>query len=135
MQLECGKPVHFLIRLQDRYNVAIHYLGMRNKEDKTGEPGSLNLTLLCGRVARWYIFKPKIPIWVNFGGPYVEWKMLASWPCGILTYVIIIWYLLRSFGIYFPCLLIVPLMIHLEYIMSTNWVYFMTHLEYTMSTY
>jgi hypothetical protein len=20
------------------------------------------------RVARWYIFKPKIPIWVNFGG-------------------------------------------------------------------
>jgi hypothetical protein len=21
------------------------------------------------RVARWYIFKPKIPIWVNFGGP------------------------------------------------------------------
>jgi hypothetical protein len=22
-----------------------------------------------GRVARWYIFKPKIRIWVNFGGP------------------------------------------------------------------
>jgi hypothetical protein len=21
------------------------------------------------RVARWYIFKPKIQIWVNFGGP------------------------------------------------------------------
>jgi hypothetical protein len=21
------------------------------------------------RVARWHIFKPKIPIWVNFGGP------------------------------------------------------------------
>jgi hypothetical protein len=21
------------------------------------------------RVARWFIFKPKIPIWVNFGGP------------------------------------------------------------------
>jgi hypothetical protein len=20
-------------------------------------------------VARWFIFKPKIPIWVNFGGP------------------------------------------------------------------
>jgi hypothetical protein len=24
--------------------------------------------ILC-RVARWYIFKPKIRIWVNFGGP------------------------------------------------------------------
>jgi hypothetical protein len=23
-----------------------------------------------GRVARWYIFKPKIPIRVNFGGPW-----------------------------------------------------------------
>jgi hypothetical protein len=22
-----------------------------------------------GRVARWFSFKPKIPIWVNFGGP------------------------------------------------------------------
>jgi hypothetical protein len=22
-----------------------------------------------GRVARWFVFKPKIPIWVNFGGP------------------------------------------------------------------
>jgi hypothetical protein len=22
------------------------------------------------RVARWYIFKQKIPIWVNFGGPW-----------------------------------------------------------------
>jgi hypothetical protein len=21
------------------------------------------------RVARWYVFKPKIPIWVKFGGP------------------------------------------------------------------
>jgi hypothetical protein len=23
----------------------------------------------CSRVAIWYIFKPKIPLWVNFGGP------------------------------------------------------------------
>jgi hypothetical protein len=28
---------------------------------------------ICGRVARWFIFKPKIPIWVNFG----DWKMLT----------------------------------------------------------
>jgi hypothetical protein len=24
------------------------------------------------RVARWFVFKPKIPIWVNFGGPSIE---------------------------------------------------------------
>jgi hypothetical protein len=22
------------------------------------------------RIARWFIFKPEIPIWVNFGGPW-----------------------------------------------------------------
>jgi hypothetical protein len=25
------------------------------------------------------IFKPKIPIWVNYEGPYIQWKMLAVW--------------------------------------------------------
>jgi endo-beta-N-acetylglucosaminidase D len=24
---------------------------------------------LCSRVARWHIFRPKISIWVHFGGP------------------------------------------------------------------
>jgi hypothetical protein len=24
---------------------------------------------LMPRLARWFIFKPKIPTWVNFGGP------------------------------------------------------------------
>jgi hypothetical protein len=28
--------------------------------------------MLKTRVARWFVFKPKIPIWVNFGGPYNE---------------------------------------------------------------
>jgi hypothetical protein len=27
------------------------------------------LALPISRVAGWYIFEPKIPIWVNFGGP------------------------------------------------------------------
>jgi hypothetical protein len=27
------------------------------------------LVKYCTRVARWFVFKPKIPIWVNFGGP------------------------------------------------------------------
>jgi hypothetical protein len=38
----------------------------------TSEFGILNrhnihILPVPGRVARWYIFKPKIPIWVNFG--------------------------------------------------------------------
>jgi hypothetical protein len=28
------------------------------------------------RVARWFLLKPKIPIWVNFGGTYLGGKML-----------------------------------------------------------
>jgi hypothetical protein len=31
-----------------------------------------------GRVARWFVFKPNIPIWVNFRGPYVDWE---KWIC------------------------------------------------------
>jgi hypothetical protein len=32
--------------------------------------------VLLRRVVRWFIFKQKIPIWVNIGGPYVDGKML-----------------------------------------------------------
>jgi hypothetical protein len=44
------------------------------------------------RVARWHIFEPKIPIWVNFGGSYN----------GICWYVyfMTIWFILRHFGIF-----------------------------------
>jgi hypothetical protein len=28
------------------------------------------------RVASWFFFKPKIPIWADFEGPYVNGKML-----------------------------------------------------------
>jgi hypothetical protein len=40
------------------------------------------------RVARWFIFKPKIPIWVKFGCPWNH-----------LEYNTAIWYDLRPFGI------------------------------------
>jgi hypothetical protein len=35
---------------------------------------------VTGRVARWYLIKPKIPVWVNFGGPWngKGWHIL--WP-------------------------------------------------------
>jgi hypothetical protein len=41
--------------------------------------------MLLGRVARWFVFKPKIAIWVNFGGPW-------NGKC---------WYLLLPFGIFY----------------------------------
>jgi hypothetical protein len=56
------------------------------------------------RVARWYIFKPKIPIWVNFGGPWNGKGWYIIWPFGIhyghLEYIIKIQHLLGLTGIY-----------------------------------
>jgi hypothetical protein len=46
----------------------------------------------AARVARWYIFKPKIPIWVYFWRA-LEWK--------ILIYFKDIWNILRPFGIFY----------------------------------
>jgi hypothetical protein len=56
------------------------------------------------RVARWNIFKPKIPIWVYFlEGLGIE---NILWPFGIfdIQYLIAIWYILWSFGIFVPVL-------------------------------
>jgi hypothetical protein len=33
------------------------------------QSGSLTLRDVISRVARWFVFKPKTPIWVNFGRP------------------------------------------------------------------
>jgi hypothetical protein len=56
---------------------------------------------LATRVAIWYIFKPKIPNWVNFGvscnGRY--WYIL--WPFGQFS---AIWYIVWHFGIFYGTL-------------------------------
>jgi hypothetical protein len=49
------------------------------------------------RVARWYVFKRKMQIWVNFGGPWNE---------KILEYSMSIWNILRPFGIVYGHLVI-----------------------------
>jgi hypothetical protein len=64
-------------------------------------------TGLLGRVARWYIFLPKIPIWVTLGEMNGKcWYIL--WPFGIfygkLIYKMAFWYILWLFGILFPVL-------------------------------
>jgi hypothetical protein len=62
------------------------------------------------RVARWwFVFKPKIPIWVNFGGSCSGRRWYILWPLvyifyGHLVYFVAIWYSLLLFGIVFTVL-------------------------------
>jgi hypothetical protein len=61
-----------------------------------------------GRVARWFTFKSKVPIWVYFRGSCNGncWSIL--WPFGLfnshLVYFTAIWSILRPFGLFFPVL-------------------------------
>jgi hypothetical protein len=55
------------------------------------------------RVARWFVFKPKIPIWVNFGGSCYGKSWYIIWQFGLfdghLVYFVVIWYIFPRFGI------------------------------------
>jgi hypothetical protein len=64
--------------------------------------------LLCRRcdatmVARWFLLKPRIPIWVNFGGPQIGKCLYKLWPFGIfyrhMGYFMTIWYIFSGLGI------------------------------------
>jgi hypothetical protein len=67
-----------------------------------------SLRYLCTRVARRFVFKPEIPIWVNFRGPWIGKNGYILWPFGIfydhLVHFVFIWYVLCSFGTFFPFL-------------------------------
>jgi hypothetical protein len=60
------------------------------------------------RVARWFLFKPKIIILRNLGGPYIDWNILICIVYGLfyrhLGYFMTLWYILCSFGTFFPVL-------------------------------
>jgi hypothetical protein len=47
------------------------------------------------RVARWYICKPKIPIWIKFWG---TWNGKCCYIFAYLEYVMDIWFIVWSFG-------------------------------------
>jgi hypothetical protein len=49
---------------------------------------------MLNRVARWYILRPKISIWVNFGWTFN----------GRCLYIL--WYILWQFGIFSPYILV-----------------------------
>jgi hypothetical protein len=51
------------------------------------------------RVARWYIFKAKIPVWVNFLG---SCNGRVGIFYGHLVYFTAVWYISRPFGIFWP---------------------------------
>jgi hypothetical protein len=77
--------------------------------------------LVWSRGARWFVFKPKIPIWVNVGGSCYgkSWHILlplgtySSRECSLLLYIlwpleifyghlvnfVVIWYIFPRFGI------------------------------------
>jgi hypothetical protein len=62
------------------------------------------------RVARWFNFKPKIPLWVNFVGPWNGKGLYILMPIGIyhghlvhfesFGNLVEIWYLFPRFGIH-----------------------------------
>jgi hypothetical protein len=59
------------------------------------------------RVVGWYIFKPKIPIWINFGGPCNGRCLYILWTFGIFsaiwyTYFTAIWNIWLQFGNFSP---------------------------------
>jgi hypothetical protein len=60
------------------------------------------------RVARWFVFKPKIQIWVNYGGSCTGRCWYILWTLGpfysLLLYFMDIWYSSWQFGISFPVL-------------------------------
>jgi hypothetical protein len=64
---------------------------------------------VCSRVARWYIFKPKTPVWVNFAMEDVGifYGNLVYFPaiwsiCGHLVYFMVIWYIFSRFWYVIP---------------------------------
>jgi hypothetical protein len=72
--------------------------GEQSLRDKVHPWGPTNLPLLMYyRVARWFVFKPKIQIWVNFGGSCSGWcwyilRTLGPF-YGFLLYIMEIWYI------------------------------------------
>jgi hypothetical protein len=65
-------------------------------------------TLVGVRVARWYIFKQKIPIWVHYEGSCNVrcWYIFMTFCIllGHFVYFMTFWYIVWSLGIFFPVL-------------------------------
>jgi hypothetical protein len=62
-------------------------------------PKSKNGNGLQARVARWFIFKPKIQIWVNLGGPWSEKVGIFCDHLAIYDNLLPIWFISPRFGL------------------------------------
>jgi hypothetical protein len=63
-----------------------------------------NARVLTYRAARWFVFKPKIPIGVNFGGPLIGKCVILNGHLEYfrhLGYFMTIWYILWPFGTFY----------------------------------
>jgi hypothetical protein len=85
-----------MLSLVNSYLRLLHDLGFRLISSTNND--CIGKSQVPTRVARWYIFKPKIPICVNFGGP-LNGK-------GLYLYSIAICNILREFGIFYGNLVI-----------------------------
>jgi hypothetical protein len=76
----------------EQYIFASHHFKNKNGfiESQCFQQQTCRCTRDSRRVARWFDFKPKIPIWVNFGGLAME---NASIFYGYLEYFTVIWYI------------------------------------------
>jgi hypothetical protein len=72
------------LKSQEKLFIAIFFFSRENVEVGGG-----------GRVARWYIFKPKIKLWVHFGGS-CKGKFALFYVH--LVYFLVIWYIWSRFG-------------------------------------
>jgi hypothetical protein len=53
------------------------------------------LFFFCVRVAACYIFKPKIQIWVNFGGSCNQRCCYILWPFGLFTTMYVVYFMVN----------------------------------------
>jgi hypothetical protein len=76
-----------------------------------GEQNNKSRLTCSTRVARWFVFQPKLPIWVNFRGSCNSKSWYILWPFGLLyghlkysmaiwyIYFVVIWYIFPPLGI------------------------------------
>jgi hypothetical protein len=90
----------YAIRFPDLKLLCFHFLSREWNSIPTDIDSYEHAGVNTVRVARWYIFKPKIPIWVNFGGSCNGRCWYILWPFG-LSYGHLV-YLFNGYLVYFP---------------------------------
>jgi hypothetical protein len=108
-----NKNAYILLAEAVGYKMWAHLNLSRTQDFQTQQPVKkikASSATITYRVARWFIFKPKIPLWVNFGGScnWRCWHIL--WPFGLFYFHLVYstYGHLVYFGIFFPFWYVVP---------------------------